>query len=322
MDRTVLPVLWILTDGKAGDETPLIGVAEALGVAPVLRHVAPRAPWVWAMPWGPIDPKDAASKPGSPLAPPFPDICLATGRRAVAYLRALKSVSPETLAVFFRDPRSRRHGADLLIVPAHDAPRGTRVLVTVTSPNRLSEEALAAARAAPPPGLAAFPRPRRAVLVGGDSRHHRFTAADIGRFAEGLERLADAEGSLMITASRRTPAPLRAALERLAGKDQVVLWDGAGDNPFVAYLALADEIVVTADSINMIGEAAATGRPVQVFHPSGGHPKLDAFLSALGAVAHVGRFPEAPAAGSYPPVNATPAIAAAIRNAWEQHGQR
>ena len=44
-----------------------------------------------------------------------------------------------------------------------------------------------------------------------------------------------------------------------------------------AMLALADFVVATADSFNMIGEAAATGRPILVFEPSGGHPEARRF---------------------------------------------
>ena len=47
------------------------------------------------------------------------------------------------------------------------------------------------------------------------------------------------------------------------------MWDGRGENPYLALLALADAIVVTADSYNMVGEAAATGAPILVFEPSG-----------------------------------------------------
>jgi mitochondrial fission protein ELM1 len=82
----------------------------------------------------------------------------------------------------------------------------------------------------------------------------------------------------MITASRRTPAPLRDALKQLAARSSGFFWDGDGENPYLALLALADAIVVTADSANMVGEAAATGAPVLVFEPSGGHPKLRAFI--------------------------------------------
>ena len=58
-------------------------------------------------------------------------------------------------------------------------------------------------------------------------------------------------------------------------------WDGSGENPYVALLAHADAIVTTADSTNMIGEATATGAPILVFEPHGGHGKLAKFLEAL-----------------------------------------
>ena len=42
---------------------------------------------------------------------------------------------------------------------------------------------------------------------------------------------------------------------------------GAPDNPYWGYLALADAFVVTGDSISMLAEACATGKPVFVFDP-------------------------------------------------------
>jgi mitochondrial fission protein ELM1 len=316
------PSVWVLTDGKAGDEQPLIGLAEAMGAVPVVRRVAPRRLFALLMPWGPIDPRDAPDKPGSPLAPPFPDICLATGRRAVAYLRALKSRSPRTFCVLFKDPRMRRHKADLLIVQRHDAPRGENVLVVTTAPNRMSPARLEAARRAMADRLGSLPQPRVAVLIGGDSRHHQFSEDDVRRLLGGLEAKLDAGNALMITASRRTPPPLATALAELAKRPNALFWDGTGDNPLLAYLAWADEIVVTADSTNMVGEAAALGVPVQIFHPSGGHAKIDRFLAALSQEAAVGRFPEMPATGRRAPVNSTPGLARDILARWQDFRAR
>lgn len=310
------PVIWVLTDGKAGDEQPLIGLAEAMTATPVLRRVAPRVVFAWMMPWGPIDPKDSSSRAGSPLAPPWPDICLATGRRAVAYLRKLKSLSPKTFCVLFKDPRVRRHGADVLVVQRHDKPRGQNIIVATTAPNRLSPTRLTQARIANESTLGALPQPRIAVLVGGDSRHHRFTDPDIKRLMAGLQTRIEAGCSLMMTTSRRTPPPLTEALRKLAAAPHVLLWDGTGENPFVAYLAWADEIIVTADSTNMLGEAAALGVPIQIFKPSGGHPKIDFFINALQQEASVGEFPDKPAAGNRAPLNSTPKLAEEILSRW------
>ncbi|BBE72584.1 mitochondrial fission ELM1 family protein [Oharaeibacter diazotrophicus] len=305
--------LWILTDGKAGDVGPLAGVAEALGIAPELRTVRPTGLCALLAPHGPIPARDRPDWPGSPLAPPFPDVCLATGRRAVPYARALKRAAPDCLVVVFKDPRTRRHGADLLVVQAHDAPRGPDVVVTVTAPHRFSAARIAALRADPPADLAGLPRPRVAVLVGGDSRHHRFDAAATAALVGGLAALADGGAGLMITTSRRTPPALVAALTELSARPGVRLWTGGPDNPLPAYLALADSVVVTADSTNMVGEAAATGAPLHVFRPPGGHPRIDRFLAALGRVATLRPFPGPLGGASYPPVDATPAMAEAIR---------
>ncbi|WP_207620497.1 ELM1/GtrOC1 family putative glycosyltransferase, partial [Oharaeibacter diazotrophicus] len=145
------------------------------------------------------------------------------------------------------------------------------------------------------------------------SRHHRFDAAATAALVGGLAALADGGAGLMITTSRRTPPALVAALTELSARPGVRLWTGGPDNPLPAYLALADSVVVTADSTNMVGEAAATGAPLHVFRPPGGHPRIDRFLAALGRVATLRPFPGPLGGASYPPVDATPAMAEAIR---------
>lgn len=304
---------WVLTDGKAGDEQQCIGVVEALGATPELRRVRPRAPYVWLMPWGPMDPREAPGRPGSPLAPPWPDLVVASGRRAVPSLRAIaKASGGRTLTVFLKDPRTGAGAADLVWVPAHDRLRGENVLVTTTPPHRVSAARLAQARRAPDPRFSHLPGPHVGVLVGGDSRHHRFSGADIARFAGDLERLAGEGVTLLVTASRRTPPPLREALIELTKRHDGFFWNGEGENPYVAILAAADALVVTADSYNMVGEAAATGRPVLVFEPSGGHPKITAFLKSLERDGVVKPFRGRLERFSYEPLNSTPIIAAAI----------
>jgi mitochondrial fission protein ELM1 len=306
---------WVLTDGKAGDEEPCRGVAEALGLQPELRRVSPGALFAWAMPWGPLDPAEGPGRPKSPIRPPFPDLVIASGRRSVPYVRAVSRRSGgRAFTVFLKDPRTGPGTADLIWVPEHDSLRGPNVLATLTPPHRISPERLRAA-AAPDPRLAALPFPRVAVLAGGDSRHARFSDADVARFAAELRRLRDSGPSLMITPSRRTPPALRRSLADLTGP-RVFLWDGTGQNPYLPMLALAEAVVATADSFNMIGEAAATGAPILVFEPSGGRPKLRRFLRALADYGAVHPFAGRLEGERYAPLDSTPIIAAAVAAAF------
>jgi mitochondrial fission protein ELM1 len=311
---------WVLTDGKAGDELQALSVAEALGLQPEIRRVKPRAPFAWAMPWGPIDPRERPGAHNSPLAPPFPDLLVASGRRAVPYLRFVKSASGgRTFTVFLKDPRTGPGTADFIWSPSYDRLRGPNVLNTLTPPHRVSALRLEDARARPDPRLTRLPHPKVAVLAGGDSRHHRFTEADIARFLENLTALAATGVGLMITASRRTPPLLKEALIELARRHGGFFWDGSGENPYIALLAQADAIVVTADSFNMIGEAAATGTPILVFEPTGGHPKLKLFLDGMKALGAVHPFQGRLEGKAYPPVNSTPRIARAIAKGFGRH---
>ncbi len=307
---------WIISDGKAGDEAQCLGVLERLGLVADIRRVKPRKPFVWAMPWGPIDPAEAPDRSGSPIAPPWPDIAVASGRRTVAYLRRVRKESGgRTLTVYLKDPSTGADTAETIWVPQHDRLRGPNVLATLTSPHRISPERLAEARGVIPAWIRAS-RPTIGVILGGDSQHHRFTDADIGRLTQQLKALAQAGANLVVTPSRRTPAALASAVKALCGETGGFFWDGAGDNPYLAILAHADHLVVTADSVNMLGEAAATGKPIHLFTPSGGHRKISSFVNGLERHGAVRPLAERLETWSYEPLDATPAIAVAVAKAF------
>ena len=78
----------------------------------------------------------------------------------------------------------------------------------------------------------------------------------------------------MTTFSRRTPASARRILtEALSGLPGFI-WDGTGENPYFAFLAAADVVLVTEDSANMATEAASSGRPVLLLPLDGGSDKF------------------------------------------------
>ncbi|MEJ8472620.1 mitochondrial fission ELM1 family protein [Roseibium algae] len=310
-----------MTDGKAGDQAQCIGVAEAINIPFQIRTVQPGPLFAWAMPYGPIDPRERPSAAQSPLSPPYPDLAIGSGRRAIPYLRHVKKASGgRTFTVCLKDPRTGTGAADLIWVPQHDPLRGPNVLTSPTAPHRFSQELLASLKAKPYPDIDRLSEPRIAVLVGGDSRHHTFTDADSTRFQEALEALANgSDAHLMITTSRRSPKRLSETLAEFAAANGHYFWNGTGENPLAPMLAKADAIVVTADSTNMIGEAASTGKPIHVFHPTGGHAKIDRFLGTLNQLGVIHPFPGPLKTTTYEPQDPTPMIAYAIRKAMIDH---
>lgn len=262
------PVFWVVTEGIAGTENQCLGIAEALSLQPEIKRIKLRQPWKNLSPYlrfeqaGTFDP---------PLTPPWPDLLLTGGRKAIAAARYIRKASGgNTFTVFIQDPKFRLSDFDLVIVPEHDSARGKNVFVTAASPNRVTSEKLAETKARFPQ-FESLKSPRVAVLIGGDSRVHTLTPEVMKVFAEQLKSM---DAGLMVTASRRTGKENKAILNT-ALPPGAFFWDGTGENPYFALLAWADYIIVTADSVSMLSEAATTGKPVYMVPLEGGSPRLD-----------------------------------------------
>ncbi len=306
---------WIVTDGKAGDENQCLGIAECLGFDAHLRRIPASGPFGWFAPWGPIDPRQGPRRKGGALHGPLPALVIASGRRAVPYLRACRRLGVGFTA-FLKDPRTGAGTADFIWVPEHDSLHGPNVLRTVTSPHRVSATLLAAARAVPDPRLAGLRGRRVAVLLGGDSRHLRFSDEAVVRLLDGLRRLSATGCVLMVTASRRTPQRLREPARALAAEAGGFFWDGTGENPYLAMLALAEAIVVTSDSVNMVSEAVATGAPILLSDIEGTPPRHRAMYAALARAGALAPFDGRLMDLRYSPIDATPVIAQALADAY------
>jgi mitochondrial fission protein ELM1 len=316
---------WIISDGKAGHEALCLGVADALGVTVEWKRIAPKGIWKAFAPWAPVRPSERFGAPATLFAPPWPDFAFAAGRTTTPYIRALKKkAGDKTFTVIMMDPKTGPATADMFWVPDHDRMRGENVINTLTAPHPLSPARLTDIRQQPHLLIDALPAPRLAVLIGGPNERYRYPEGVMRRLVELIRSAAEIGASLMITASRRTPPDIVAALdEAAASRANVVLWKGEGENPYRAFLAKADAFLVTADSINMAGEAAATGKPIYIFEPEGGAPKFAQFHAALAAKGVTRQAPErftALDAWDYDPLYAAATIADEIRLRWR--GQR
>ncbi len=273
---------WLISDGKAGMIVQLRGVADALGLDYTFKEVQPTGLYKALAPWGPVAPSTRLGEEGSLFSPPWPEVVIATGRASIPYLRAIRrKAGPGTYTIVLQDPKSGENTADLIWVPEHDKRRGTNVITTPTAPHSFTPDRLDALRAEIPAAIVSLPRPRVAVVLGGKNSVYRFTEQDHQRLEESLRSLSDLGVSFLVTPSRRSHKRLIESAEAGTRRAPRIVWDGNGDNPYAHFLAAADAFVVTADSVNMCGEAAATGKPVYTFTPSGGSDKFRRFHEVL-----------------------------------------
>jgi mitochondrial fission protein ELM1 len=156
------------------------------------------------------------------------------------------------------------------------------VISTIGALHRVTPERLAADAAAFAPQVANLPRPYIGVLIGGPNAAFRFGPEEMRAFAGALRDLAKAENvSLLVTPSRRTGEENVAILRSELSGVPAFVWDGSGANPYYGILGLADHLIVTCDSVNMISEACATGRPVRIYDLPGGSRKFADFKRIL-----------------------------------------
>jgi mitochondrial fission protein ELM1 len=277
-------IAWVVTDGKVGMENQCIAVAKRLGLDPVIKRVKMRAPWKQLSPWGlRIGNRWSLSRFGDQLDGPLPDILIATGRHSVTSSLAIGALTNgKCFRVQIQNPGIDPSNFDLVVVPRHDRLTGPNVLVTRGAPHGVTQAALDAAKLKFADRFAPLPQPRITLLLGGNNGVYKLTELAASKLADCLSTLARGnQGSVLVTPSRRTGAAIEAIFKQKLAGIPGEMWDGTGDNPYLGYLAYADHIIVTADSVNMACEAAATGKPVYVVPLDGGSDKFRRFHDGL-----------------------------------------
>jgi uncharacterized protein len=315
---------WVFSDGKAGHEAQCLGVVEALGLSAELRRITLNGFYKLMAPWGPL-PSSARQTFALRDGETWPQFAFATGRTTIPFMRALRrQAGLRTYTVILMDPKTSDNSADLIWVPAHDTRRGPNVITTLTAPHRFSSSRLSELRADMPDAIAALPSPRMACLIGGPNGDYHYRDHDEDNLVAALERLSVSGAGLMVTTSRRTPARLVDRLRDATSNRAAIFWSGEGPNPYPEFLAHADAFLITADSVSMTCEAAATGRSIYLFSPTGGSAKFDRFHAALrdyGATRPM-PLPEEPLLSwSYRPLHSAETIAAEIRKRWRKRAE-
>ncbi|MDB5466890.1 MAG: putative nucleoside-diphosphate-sugar epimerase [Phenylobacterium sp.] len=274
--------IWAVSDGRTGMEAQVEGLALAVARLRPAEIVIKRIGWKWGLGRLPtrLNPGLVVTLAcGSGIHPPWPDIWIAAGRATLPLSARVRRLSGGgTFVVQTQHPRQSTEPFDLVVPPIHDRLTGANVLPIAGSPNRMSPARLTAEFERFRDTLESLPRPRVAVIVGGKSKAFGLPperAARMGR--EVAEAVTASGGSVLVSFTRRTPQVARDILRAEWGQLPGAIWDDRGENPYFAFLAAADAILVTEDSTNLATDAAATGKPVLVLAMEGGSEKFERF---------------------------------------------
>lgn len=257
----------------AGDNAQVLALAQALGWPfEIHRFRNRRGAMVANLLLGSISPAMVEHVAGD-FGPPWPDLVIAAGTPSEPVCAQIRRESRRTnhpvRQVFLGRPWGRPELYDFIVTtPQYWVPQAPNVMTIELPLHPIKSATIANEAAAWVPRLAHLPKPYVAAFLGGGISRYTFDARAAKRLAaEASALVAPMGGSLLVCGSYRTP---RRAIEILAENLTVPChlfdWHGkSGDNPYRAFLGLADHLIVTGDSMSMLAEACATGKPVHIF---------------------------------------------------------
>jgi hypothetical protein len=267
------PIVWTLLGQKAGDNNQVLALAESLGWGWIEKHLQYISLELIPNRLLKVTLLGLKKAKSDDLDPPWPDLVISAGRRNEPVARWIRKQSNgHCRLVHIGRPWSRPKHFDLIVTtPQYDLPKTQNILYNELPLHRIDQQKLAAAAQHWKPEFAHLPQPWLAMLIGGNSSFAQFTTAGLRYLARTANAVvASKNGALLVTTSARSP---KGTLEVMKQEINVPALffdydDRQTENPYLGFLALADSFIVTAESISMLTESCATGKPVYLYDAS------------------------------------------------------
>ena len=315
-----LKTCWLVFDAeKKGSETQCRGLAEALdftsySLQPISKagflKFIPRRFWFSFLSFerGLLKSISKNEKP---------DLIISSGTRASALSAFLKKEHPEIRVINLLNPRLPQALFDLIVTPEHDRLMGENVLTTLGSLHSVTPEKLAQEREKFQEHFNKLTPPIVSIFLGGPSKSFKMTAQNFEVFGQQVAHLyRTQQASFLVSFSRRTPQAFKDLFLKATKGIPLELYDpetSKGENPYFAYLGMADTLIVSADSISMVTEACATGKPVLVMGRAQMPRKFQRFHKAFEQHNHTRPFKGSLEKWAVVPLNETQRIAQIVR---------
>lgn len=283
--------VWVLKDDRVGSYKQSIALAEYLGFGYEVKEIkynkfSNLPNFLIGSSLLGIDKKNSSNLSGNP------DIVIGAGRKlAPALLSIKKKNQNKPFIIQIMRPNFMANRFDAIILPTHDdCKEFNNVIRMVGALNSLNKDFLKEQQDKWEKTFDKYKKPRIALLVGGSSKKGEFTPEMAKELGETISKLANnMNASVLVTTSRRTSEEAHQELKKNLNSDNIFWYDWRSseiENPYFGYLACADYIVITGDSLSMCTESCSTGKSVYIYAPEGlcpsKHRKLHSDLYQKG----------------------------------------
>ena len=274
---------WVISDGTKGMENQSLALAKLLNVNFELVKYNPpyflkKFPLIRKLFISSV--KDHLLKNKSP-----PSFIITTGKRMAGVSIALKFILKDRVKnIHIQNPKLPFEYFDLLLIPEHDnitaknviQTKGALTFFNFNELNKFQEREI---------NLIKRSKKNLVLLmIGGNSKRHKPKNFDYYHLSmKVLEATKNLNCKLLVLLSRRTPLKAAKILNYsfIKHDENFQIVTSTEQNPYPEILQIADYIIVTSDSVNMVSETATLPIPLFVSKLSKETGKISNFLNNL-----------------------------------------
>ena len=254
----------LLTEGMHGMISQVEGMAKALDVEYSHKIIRLSFPWNSIPPkFTPISGIILKDKNYITKNEEF-DLVISCGRKSVIPSIFLKKKNPKLFTIHIQNPKVDPKNFDAVVAPMHDKFYGPNVYKSEGAIHYITYEEIQAAKNY----LADKIKSKKivSIILGGPNKYYNFNNNQLIEIFSSIKSNFIGKGyEVIIIPSFRTPKNIIQLAKKEMGKFGHVV-DSVDKQAYLSAYALATYIIVTCDSISMISEAMASGKPIYVAH--------------------------------------------------------
>ena len=283
---------WVITDGTKGMENQSIALAKLLNTNFKLIKFTPpyllkKIPLIGRFIPVSMIKMDLNIKP-------LPKFIITTGKRMAGISIFIKFFLKNKIkTIHIQNPKVSSNYFDLLLIPEHDKIIGKNIINTKGALSFIDNNTIEKSKTSITKNLKHNKKPIILFLIGGDNKRYKPNNTDYYNLTLNIVKASKSiNGKLIILTSRRTPTKAIKIINSMLKKyeNDFYLYSGIGHNPYPSILKLANFIIVTSDSVNMISETATFNIPLFVAYLKKEKGKIRAFLENLESLSIIKKF--------------------------------